>query len=295
MPNQQDNNDRPALFIPSYPPPPGFGTDTGLVRPVPAGVPYYLSRGIQPLSVFQSGAVFSAEVTIGNWQGGNSSSLAMVSLWWSHALSGTTIPSKSKFIGFASVAVPPHGAEETTQPISGLIEGAVPAHICLLAKVWHALDMAPTTTLGDGSKVDLADPVHDRHWAQHNLATVASSGPQKIQFLATNPGPDEARYTLLLQPMPREAWRSLAQHERMEPVMTRARLALSGEDEQTLAEGVNVLRHDIELKGGEERLMTVSVDLFAPLDDNTCAAFEVQQLKGDIPAGGLAIVLRGGR
>ena len=60
-----DLNDRPALFIPSYPPPAGFGSDTGLVRPVPPAIPYYLCPGIQALTAFAPGSPLSVTVNIG--------------------------------------------------------------------------------------------------------------------------------------------------------------------------------------------------------------------------------------
>jgi hypothetical protein len=294
MPQDHDLNDRPALFVPTYPPPTGFGDDTGLVRPVPSGVPYYLCWGIQPLSAFQPGASFTVKVAIGNWQGGNSASMAMAAVWWSPALSGPTIPDPDKFIGFATVPVSPHGGRISTHDLTTVIAEDAPPHICLLAKVWHALDMPPTTVIA-GKSVEVADPIHDRHWAQHNLVAIPAVGAQKMQFLATNPTPMAATYELLVQPMGQEKWPTLAKHERATAVPTRASFRLSGQHDGAETRGVNILRHQVDLKAGEQRSMTLSIELAEPLHAGTFAAFEVLQLKFEKPTGGFGIILRADR
>jgi hypothetical protein len=291
MPNNDDINDWPALFISTYPPPPGFGNDNGTVRPVPGGVFYYLSPGIQPLTAFRPGAPFSCKIVVSNWGGGNSASMALAALWWSPALSGPTIPDKDKFLGFASVPVPPHGGSIATHDINADIPANAPPHICLLAKVWHALDPAPTTKIGD-KLVEVADPVNDRHWSQHNLVTVKAAGSQKIQFLASNTMLEDAAYELLVQPVAREKWSVLAAGERATAVPARATFGLSGPHEERSSRGVNVIRHPLTLKAGERRRMTLGMELAEALHPGTFAAFEVQQLRFEKPVGGFCIVLR---
>jgi hypothetical protein len=288
-------NDRPALFIPTYPPPSGFGVDAGHVRPVPNVVPYYLCPGIQVMTAFQPGSPLTVKVTVGNWQGGNSASLAMAAVWWSPLLSGSTIPDPKKFIGFASVPLPPHGTQGRTHAITATIPTDAPPHICLLAKVWHALDMPPTTQIA-GKTVEVADPINDRHWAQHNLVAVQAAGPQTIQFLATNLMPRRARFDLIVQPLGREKWSALTEGEYATPVQTRARFRLSGPENYAETTGDNTLRHEVILEAGGHGNMTLSVDLPKPLEPRTFAAFEVLQFdESHKPVGGFGIVLRADR
>lgn len=291
---QDDLNDLPALFIPTYPPPPFVGGDTGLVRPVPGGVPYYLCPGIQAITTFQPGSPLTVRVTVGNWGGGNSDSFAYVTVFWSPPLSGSTIPDKDKYIGFGSVPLPPHGAQATTHDIIGNIPANAPPHICLLAKVWHALDLPPRMLIA-GKEVEMADPINDCHWAQHNLVAVQAAGPQTIRFLATNPMPEAAQFDLIVQPLGQEKWSALTEGERATPVDARARFLLSEAESGAETAGDNTLRHQVILKAGEHRDVKLSVDLPEPLQPDTFAAFEVLQFQSDKPVGGFGIVLRADR
>ena len=291
---RHDVNDLPALFIPTYPPPPAVGDDTGLVRPVPGGVPYYLCPGIQVLTAFQPGSPLTVKVMVGNWGGGNSASLAMVAVWWSPALSGTTVPDPKNFIGFATAPLPPHGAQGVTEPLTVRLPADAPPHICLLAKVWHAL-ICPRPPRSRANPVEVADPINDRHWAQHNLVAVPAAGPQPIQFMATNPGPRPGRFDLLVQPLSPEKWRALSESERANPVQAHARLRLSGPEGDQETVGEDTLRHQLELNAGEHRTMTLVVDPAEHLQPDTFAAFEVLQFQADTPVGGLGIVLRAER
>lgn len=291
---QDELNDRPALFIPTFPPPSGFGDDTGLARPVPNGIPYYLCPGIQVLTAFQPGTPLTVKVAVGNWQGGSSESLARAAVWWSPPLSGPTIPDPQKFIGFASVSLPPHGAQNTTHSVTAAIPADAPPHICLLAKVWHALDMPPTTEIA-GKMVEVADPINDRHWAQHNLVAVQAAGTQTVNFLATNPMPERTQVDLVVQPLDREKWPALTQYEAATPVRTRASFRLSGPAGDAETSGEDSLRHQVILEAGEHRSMALSVGLPEPLRSGTFAAFEVLQFKSDKPVGGFGIILRAER
>lgn len=289
-------NDRPSLFIPTYPPPTGFGEDTGLVRPVPDGVPYYLCPGIQPLVAYKPGAPLTVKVVVGNWGGGASASLAMVALWWSPALSGATIPDPDKFIGFASVPLPSLGAQSTTSALTCTMPADAPPHICLLAKVWHGLDM-PSTTLIAGKMVEVANPIDDRHWAQHNLVSVQAGNPQTIQFLATNPMADAARFCLVIQPLGREKWPALSRDGHASPAALAARFRLSGLRDEREITGEGALRGELVLEAGEHRTMTLSLETFEPVRPRTFAAFEVLQSYAESgrPAGGFGIIVQGDR
>ncbi|QNB01219.1 hypothetical protein [Massilia sp. Se16.2.3] len=290
MPNN-DFNDRPVLFVPCYPPPSGFGDDTGIDRPVPGGIPYYLCPGIQVDTPYRPGAPLSARVTVANWQGGNSASIAMVALWWSPPLSGTTVPDPSRFIGFATVPLPSHGARNTTAPMTATIPASAPSHICLLAKVWHALDMPPTTQIA-GKAVEIADPVRDRHWAQHNLVAVAASAMQLLPFLATNPLAEETVCELLIQPVDFRKSMAFADREHTEPVQTNALFRLEGLPDGARPAGENGLRHRFYLRPGEARELVLSVEPGHELQPGAFSAFEVLQFNGGEPAGGFGIAIR---
>lgn len=215
-----EGNDRPFLYIHSYPPPvlPHAEEDIG-ERPVPSSVCWYLCSGIQPLTRFEPGQDLTVQVSVGNWQGGNSASLAYVGVWWSKPVSGPVIPDASKFIGFSPVEVPPHGGRAETSPVTARIGASAGNHICLLAKVWHPLD-----NVAAGG---LADPVNDRHWAQHNLTAMPASPPQPFAFLATNPADQEVTYQIDVRPMPRELWGNLPTDDRLRPTRASAWLSLT--------------------------------------------------------------------
>ncbi|WP_331739053.1 hypothetical protein OG242_32565 (plasmid) [Streptomyces sp. NBC_00727] len=174
-------------------------------------------------------------MAIGNWQGGNSASMAYVGLWWSKPVSGPVIPDPSKFMGFSPVEVPPHGGRAETAPLTARIPASSGNHICLLAKVWHPLD-----NVAAGG---LADPVNDRHWAQHNLAVLpaAPAAPEPFAFLATNPTDDEVTYQIGVRPMPRELWGNIPNDERLRPVNASAWLSLKDTTTGGEAQGQNEL------------------------------------------------------
>jgi hypothetical protein len=288
---QDDVNDLPYLFVPTYPPPLGFGDDSGANRPVPNGVVYYLCPGIQVLNAFQPGSPLTVKVVIANWQGGSSASIAFAAVWWSPAFSGTIIPDPDKLIGVRTVPLPPHGGQATTSSVTVTIPADAPPHICLVAKVWHPLDLPPTTLIG-GQPVEVADPVNDRHWAQHNLIAVQAAGPQKFQFLATNVLEADAQFILVVRPLNQEGWSVVARTEQGIPVQVRARLRLAGAAGDPEVSGDNTVRQQITLKGSEHRIMTLAIELLEPLHPGTFAPFEILQLKGDTPIGGIALVLR---
>jgi hypothetical protein len=294
MPNE-DLNDLPALYIPTYPPPLSVGDDTGLVRPVPGAVPYYLCPGIQAKTAYHAGSPLTVRVTVGNWGGGNSDCRPMVAVFWSPPFSGMIVPSANRLLGFDQIGLGAHGAQETTREITiDQMPLDAPPHICLLAKVWHARDMPPKTLIG-GIEVEMADPVHDRHWGQHNLVDIQAAGPQTIWFLATNPLEGAARFDLLVRPLGASKWFAVADDERGTPVRARASFRLSGlkGDEQTA--GDDTLRHTVDLAGGEQRTMVLSLELAAPLEPGTFTAFEVLQFQSDTPVGGFGLVVRAER
>ncbi|NED11842.1 hypothetical protein [Streptomyces sp. SID9124] len=284
----EGGNDRPYLYIHSYPPPdlPDVGEDDG-ERPVPNGVCWYLCSGIQPLTAFRPGQDLTAQVAIGNWQGGNSPSMAYVGLWWSKPVSGPVIPDPSKFMGFSPVAVPPHGGRAETTPLTARIPASSGNHICLLAKVWHPLDNV--------SAAGLADPVNDRHWAQHNLAVLpaAPAAPEPFAFLATNPTDDEVTYQIGVRPMPRELWGNIPNDERLRPVEASAWLSLKDTATGGEAQGQNEVTHTLTLSPMEQREMELLLVVTDEVGGGAFAPFQIAQYRDERPVGGIAVIVRG--
>ncbi|ASL62715.1 TPA: hypothetical protein QCX40_005773 [Bacillus cereus] len=140
-------------------------------RPLPDvenGVPIisYLCEGIhatpytpkQPLTV---------TVDVGNCGDGSQAQAATVIVYWSEPVVG--VFSKPEVFGVANVQVKP-GEINTTPEITGTIKTEA-KHICLFAVVTHDLD-----------DPGLMDPIHNRHWAQHNLTAIEVL-PNKQYFL----------------------------------------------------------------------------------------------------------------
>jgi hypothetical protein len=117
--------------------------------------------------------------------------------------------------------------QDTTHSLTATIPASAPSHICLLAKVWHALDM-PLTTMIAGKAVEVADPVHDRHWAQHNLVAAPSAASASVRFLATNPTEKETVCELVIQPIEQVSWSVFSENERANLVFASVRFGLTG-------------------------------------------------------------------
>jgi hypothetical protein len=288
MPNDE-LNDRPFLFVPHYPPPKGIGADTGQARPVPSPVIYYLCNGIHILSSYKPGQNLSFSVDVANWQGGNADSQAMVTTYWSPPLSGVAMPNQKIFLAFGTLPLPPQGGRGTL-PLTAPIPADAPPHICLLAKVFHSLDMAPLTPIA-GQDVEVADPVHERHWAQHNISVVPAANPSPIQFLATNPATEERTFQLRIQPISQDSWDGLRTIRAGEPVTTSVRISLSDPRSDEQLESENALTHNILLAPEEQREMTVLIKPDGPLETGTYGAYEVIQNFHERPTGGFAIIL----
>ncbi|WP_435283215.1 hypothetical protein [Streptomyces koelreuteriae] len=283
---QGEGNDRPFLYVYSFPPPilPLAQEDNGN-RPLPKSVCWYLCSGIQPLTPFKPGEELTVQVSIGNWQGGNSTSMAYVGVWWSFPVSGPVIPDASKFIGFSPVKVPPHGGRAETTPLTAKIPASSGNHICLLAKVWHPLDNVATG--------GLADPVNDRHWAQRNLAASPAATPQPFTFLATNPMDQEATYQVDIRPVPQELWVNLPTDERMRPVHASAWLSLTCMASAEEVQGQNALTHELTLGPHEQREMELLVVVTDEIGGGAFAPFQIVQYREEKPVGGVALLLQG--
>lgn len=283
---QGETNDRPFLYIHSYPPPtlPYAEEDIG-ERPVPPEVCWYLCSGIQPLTPFEPGEDLTVQVSVGNWQGGNSASLAYVGVWWSRPVSGPVIPDPSKFIGFSPVEVPPHGGRAETSPVTARMPASSGNHICLLAKVWHPLD-----NVAAGG---LADPVNDRHWAQHNLTAMPASPPQPFTFLATNPMDQEVTYQIDVRPMPRELWANLPTDVRLRPTQASAWLSLTSTAGPDEVQGQDAVTHTLTLGPREQREMELLVVVTDEVGSGTFVPFQIAQYRDERPVGGIAMLLHG--
>jgi hypothetical protein len=286
--DQQDLNDRPSLFVHSYPPPAAPAayplSDIGQ-RPVPPGVCWYLCTGIQALTPFIPGQKLAVQVTIGNSQGGNSATLANVAVWWAGPTSGPIVPDKKKFIGYATVAVAPHGGRATTVALTTADPIPVDAgpHICLFAKVWHALDLPATT---------LADPINDRHWAQHNLVTVQANSPTPIVFLVTNPATEPAQYSVRIRPADPGIQQNFLFDQPLRPVESIIRFALTDRVQGDRTRGEGTLERIVALEPGEQRELRLDIDPTDQLESGTFAAYEILQFHDGNPMGGIGIAVQ---
>lgn len=172
-------------------------------------------------------------------------------------------------------------------PLTARIPASSGNHICLLAKVWHPLD-----NVAAGG---LADPVNDRHWAQHNLAVLpaAPAAPEPFTFLATNPTDDEADYQISVRPMPQELWANIPNDERLRPVTASAWLSLKDTTTGGEAQAQNELTHTLTLAPGEQRPLELLLVVTDDLGNESFAPFQIAQYRNERPTGGIAVIVRG--
>lgn len=142
----------------------------------------------------------------------------------------------------------------------------------------------------------LADPVNDRHWAQHNLAVLpaAPAAPEPFAFLATNAADDEADYQISVRPMPRELWADIPNDERLRPVEASAWLSLKDNTTGGEAQGQNELTHTLTLSPMEQRDMELLLVVTDEVGSDAFAPFQIAQYRDERPVGGIAVIVRGG-
>jgi hypothetical protein len=203
---------RPFLCIPYWEAPrfSGDQVDIGLVRPLPGDVVSWECPGIHA-SPFKPGSTLQVSVDVRNSGPGNATAIATVVVYWAIPTVGFAHPT---FFGATTVAVPPlrdpfQPGFATTPNMSANIPATAPDHICLLALVTHSLDQANP----------VADPVNDRHWAQHNLiAASANTGkPLNFDFVVANPFATEEHLELLVHVLRGPALELVAFRMKAEP------------------------------------------------------------------------------
>lgn len=279
MPEEHEVDSRPHLVIPYWKPTtPTTSPDDGNTRPVPGNVVWYLCPGIKA-SPYRPGERLDVSVEVGNFGGANTPSTAHVTVWWSVPSAGFVV-SPDKLIGVTTVPVDGRGGHATSPVMSKVMPGTAPDHICLLARVSHQYDRA-------GAKVD---PVNDRHWAQRNLValTATPGAPLVFPFMVGNPLVDEAQFFVTVEHAREERFPGLAASVHAEPVLVEASLAL-GVDEPGREPSLWV-----ELGPGEQRELTLTIDLYTELREGQFAAFEISQRADDRDIlGGLGVIVRG--
>jgi hypothetical protein len=270
MPREEVADSRPFLAIPYWTP-----GDTGVNRPVPNTVTWYLCGGIRT-STYQPGEVLEVAVDVINTGGSNAPSLAQVTVWWSDPTLGFVIKPQN-LIGFRQIAVAPRGGTATTALMAWQVPASAPNHICLLARVSHPLDPAPP----------VPDPVNDRHWAQRNLSVVKTSAgaPALIPFVIANPLPDGAGFQIRITPVVNATL--LAEADGVTGEAFTDFVAVISVDGVS---GEGEVNFGVDLEQGEERPFTVEIAV-PELPDGTFAAFEISQSQDERVIGGLGVVL----
>jgi hypothetical protein len=277
---------RPYLCIPYWISPlePGDPPDDGERRPLPSNVVSWLCDGIHA-SPYSPGERLEVSVDVLNSGPGSTTALATVLVYWVDATVGF---SKPNFFGADTVAVPPRGGRGSTGTIAGVIPATASNHICLLCVVTHPLDKP--------GKV--ADPVGDRHWAQHNLIA-AEVAPQQnliVPVTAVNPFPRPSSFRLLVRMLEFDLLRQLARGMGVEPAELEMRLRLLDEWGRTVGEGGRP-ELSLELDEGGRRLFNVSLEPFDELGGERLSAVEAVLFaeEREHPVGSLGFVLRGPR
>lgn len=270
MPEEEIADARPFLTIPYWSP-----GDTGEERPLPSTIAWYLCPGIRT-STYQPGQVLEVAVDVRNNGGSNAPSLAQVTVWWSDPALGFVIRPEN-LIGFRQVTVHPRGGAAATAIMARQIPADAPAHICLIARVSHPLDPAPS----------VPDPVSDRHWAQRNLSVVAAPAgtPAALQFVIANPFPDAAGFRIRIAPV---ANPTLLAGE--DGVIGEAFVDFIAQMHVAGLVGEGSLEFDVELEPGEVRGLTAEIEV-QELPRGAFAAFEISQALDERVLGGLAVVL----
>lgn len=299
MPFDDAADDRPSLVLPYWtsPIPSSATPDTGQLRPLPGApeVVWWLCPSVRPLTPYAPGQDLTVEVDVGNWGGANAASLANVTVWWTPPSTAFSKLTVDNLLGVDLVPVPPRGSTRTTRRMTRPIPPTAPPHVCLLVRVFHALDPLPVQTV-NGTPVVIPDPVGDRHWAQRNLtALTAQPGtPVSLLFDAVNPTPHPQPFELGVHPADERVLEHLATLVDARPLPLRARFRLTATDHGTpVVEPGETVRYELSLREGERRGMHLEIDLESPLDEDAFAAFEIVQRLDGRPVGGLGVIVRG--
>lgn len=271
---------RPYLCIPYWPPSSSDKGDTGALRgpQLPSKVISYLCPSIHT-SEYSPGKELTVTVDVRNCGDGNSASLAMVTVWWTNPSTGFAID-PNNHIGTELVSVLPRGRFATTKAMVKFIEASAPPHICLIARVMHALDKAGPPS-----------PGANRHWAQRNLTVIVpTSSPITIPFNAANPFAHEAEFTLSARVVTQEHADVLTNVVNARPINSEARFTFA--ERKQRGERNDAPR--VLLRPHESRTLHLFVDTFSLPDRSEFMAFEITQYhRGEVPVGSLGVVVRG--
>jgi hypothetical protein len=280
---------RPYLCIPYWETPlsPGGPVDIGEARPLPGTVISWECPGIHA-SAFQPGAELNVTVDVRNSGGGSATAIATVLLYWAIPTAGFAKPT---FFGVATVAAPPMRdalvAGFVSASFSGVIPASAPDHICLLACVTHSLDQAKP----------VADPINDRHWAQHNLiAQSQKADPMAFPFFAGNPFSQEAAFGLVVRALDRARLDRLASDLKLEPAEGTTRLQLLDGLGHPITDVGEEARTQLTLNPHGQRPYSLVLRLGRQLAGHQMNAFETiltVNRTGNPAVGSLGIVILG--
>jgi hypothetical protein len=293
-PNEPGSDDgpgdtRPYLCVPYWETPrfPGDPVDIGQVRPLPAGVISWECPGIHA-SPYLPGQELQVTVGVRNSGHGSATVVATVVVYWADPTVGFAKPS---FFGATTVAVPtmrdPMAPGFVSATLSGVIPATAPNHICLLAYVTHSLDQAKAA----------ADPVGDRHWAQHNLVAVSTTiSPMIVPFVAANPFDTEGLFELRVRALDRRALELFALRMKFEPSEAQPRLQLVDGLGRPVTDRTSEAQTQLALGPHGRRRYSLMLELDQRLAPHQLTAIEVvlyQSKDQQRPVGSLGIVVRG--
>jgi len=265
--NDHPSDTRPFLCIPYWTAPlvAGGPWDNGQNRPLPGAVVSYACESIHT-SPYKPGEKLDVTVDIRNSGGGNSAAIATVVVYWAKPGAGFAKPT---FFAATVVAIAPSrgtAASVPTSTMTATIPASAPDHICLVVSVSHPQDKAGTA----------CDPMHDRHWAQHNLHAVTATvgAPVIVPLLAANPFDAAMTFDLQVGPVDEQRAHQVANAFQTLPSGIRARVRLLDNQGAAVSEEGERTQTTVDLGPLEQRQFQVLVELDTDVPRGQSAAVE---------------------
>jgi hypothetical protein len=228
-----------------------------------------------------------------NSGGGSATAIVTLVVYWAIPTVGFSNPN---FFSATTVAASPMRDPSVpgfvSASFSGVIPASAPDHICLLAVATHALDAAGT----------VADPVNDRHWAQHNLLAVTPKSYPFIQsFVVANPFPVERAFSLRVQQMDARSLEAFALRHRFEPGQGQVQILLLDGLGRPVANGVGNAQIQLTLGPLARQGYALRLAVQPPPAPHQVVVVEVLLYQAQaqpvgtlqIPVGALGIVING--
>jgi hypothetical protein len=268
QPNDRPPDTRPFLSIPYWTAPltAGGSWDTGSIRPLPGEVASYTCESIHTSS-YKPGHPLEVAVDVRNSGGGNSTAIVTVVVYWAIPSVGFAKPT---FFAATVVAVPPSrtSPDSVRSPtMTATIPANAPAHICLLVCVSHPQDRPGIP----------CDPVHDRHWAQHNLVALAASAgaPARLPILVANPFNKAMSFVLRVNPVDERRRRRVANALHTEPSGAHSQVGLLDDHGSAVSDVGQHVQTSVHLGPLEQRKFQITIRTETELHRGESAAVEV--------------------